>query len=97
MDTLQKTITIPAGCSATLNYFLWIDTDESGSTVYDRLTLTANGQTLSTFSNVNAGTGYVQRSSSLAAFAGQSVTLKWTGTEDVSLATSFLIDDVSTS
>jgi Zn-dependent metalloprotease len=96
-DTLQKTITIPAGCSATLNYFLWIDTNESGSTVYDRLTLTANGQTLSTFSNVNAGTGYVQRSSSLAAFAGQSVTLKWTGTEDVSLATSFLIDDVSTS
>jgi Zn-dependent metalloprotease len=96
-DTLQKVISIPAGCSATLNYFLWIDTDEAPGTAYDRLTLTANGTTLATFSNVNSGTGYVARSSSLAAFAGQSVTLKWTGVEDPSLQTSFLIDDVSTS
>jgi Zn-dependent metalloprotease len=96
-DTLQQVFTVPSGCNATLNYYLWIDTDESGSTVFDRLTLTANGTTLATFSNVNAGTGYVLRSASLAAFAGQSVTLKWTGTEDASLATNFLIDDVSTS
>ncbi len=96
-DSLQKVISIPAGCSATLNYFLWIDTDEAPGTAYDRLTLTANGTTLATFSNVNSGTGYVARSSSLAAFAGQSVTLKWTGVEDQSLQTSFLIDDVSTS
>ncbi len=96
-DTLQKTFAIPAGCSATLNYYLLIDTDDEPSAAYDKLTLTANGQTLATFSNLDAGTGYVLRSASLAAFAGQSVTLKWTGTEDASLATSFLIDDVSTS
>jgi Zn-dependent metalloprotease len=96
-DSLQQVITIPAGCNATLNYFLFIDTDEGTSTAFDKLTLTANGQTLATFSNQNAGSGYVLRSSSLAAYAGQSVTLKWTGVEDTSLQTSFLIDDVSTS
>jgi Zn-dependent metalloprotease len=96
-DTLQQTISVPAGCNATLSYYLWIDTEDEPSAAYDKLTLTANGQTLATFSNLNAGSGYVQRSSSLAAFAGQSVTLKWTGTEDAFLATNFLIDDVSTS
>ncbi len=96
-DTLQQTISIPSGCNATLNYYLWIDTDDYPSAAYDTLKLTANGQTLATFSNLNAGSGYVQRSVGLGAFAGQSVTLKWTGTEDVSLQTSFLIDDVSTS
>jgi hypothetical protein len=37
----------------------------------------------------------VQRSVNLSAYAGQSVTLKWTGTEDVSLQTSFFIDDTA--
>jgi hypothetical protein len=45
------------------------------------------------FSNVNKGTGYVQRSVSLSAYAGQTVTIKWTGTEDSSLQTSFFVDD----
>ncbi|HYQ69223.1 M4 family metallopeptidase [Actinophytocola sp.] len=96
-DTLQQTITVPSGCSATLNYYLWIDTDDEPSSAFDTLTLTANGTTLATFSNLDSGSGYVLRSSSLAAFAGQSVVLKWTGTEDAGLATNFLIDDVSTS
>jgi Zn-dependent metalloprotease len=96
-DTLQQVISVPSGCSATLNYYLHIDTSESGSTVYDKVTLTANGTTLATFSNANAAAGYTLRSSSLAAYAGQSVTLKWTATEDPSLQTSFVIDDVSTS
>jgi Zn-dependent metalloprotease len=96
-DTLQQTLTIPSGCSATLNYYLWIDTDDGTSTVFDKLTLTANGTTIASFSNTNAGSGYVLRSTSLAAFAGQTVILKWTGVEDASLATNFLIDDVSTS
>jgi Zn-dependent metalloprotease len=96
-DTLQQTISVPSGCSATLNYFLFIDTVDDPSAAFDKLTLTANGQTLASFSNLDAGSGYVARTASLAAFAGQSVTLKWTGVEDPSLYTSFLIDDVSTS
>ena len=94
-DTLSQAVTIPAGCTATLTYYLWIDSQEGTSYPYDTLTLTANGTAVQKFSNVNQGTGYVKRTVSLSAYAGKSVTLKWTGSEDASLATSFLIDDTA--
>ncbi|HEY2272132.1 MAG TPA: putative Ig domain-containing protein [Jatrophihabitantaceae bacterium] len=94
-DTLSQSVTIPSGCSATLTYYLYINTSETSSTAYDKLTVTANGTTVQSFSNANHGTGYVQRSVSLNAYAGQTVTIKWTGTEDSSLQTSFLIDDTA--
>jgi hypothetical protein len=37
----------------------------------------------------------VQRSFNLSAYAGQTVTVKFTGTEDSSLGTSFVIDDTA--
>jgi hypothetical protein len=95
-DTLSQSVAIPSGCSATLTYYLWISSSEtSTTTAYDKLTLTANGTSVQSFSNVNKGSGYVQRTVSLNAYAGQTVTLKWTGTEDSSLQTSFLIDDAA--
>jgi subtilase family serine protease len=94
-DTLAQTVTIPAGCTATLSYYLWIDSSEGTSHAYDTLKLTANSTSVQTFSNVNKGTGYVQRTVSLSSFAGGSVALKWTGSEDSSLATSLLIDDAA--
>jgi serine protease len=95
-DTLSQTVTIPAGCTnATLGYYLHIDTQETGTTAYDKLTVSINGTTKATFSNVNAATGYTLHTLSLASYAGQSVTIKFTGTEDSSLATSFVIDDTS--
>ena len=94
-DTLSQSITIPAGCSATLSYYLSISSSEGTSTAYDKLTVTVNGTSVQSFSNVNKGTGYVQRSVSLSAYAGQTVTLKWTGTEDSSLPTSFFVDDTA--
>lgn len=94
-DTLSQAVTIPAGCAASLTYYLWIDSAEGTSTAYDKLTVTANGTTVQTLSNVNQGTGYVKRTVSLSSYAGQTVTIKWTGTEDSSLATSFLIDDTA--
>ena len=51
--------------------------------------------TLGTFSNLHKGTSYVQRSLNLSAFTGRTVTLRLTGTEDASLATSFVVDDTS--
>jgi kumamolisin len=92
-DTLSQTVTIPAGCKATFSFWLHIDTAETGSTAYDKLTLTANGTVLKTYSNVDAASGYTQRTFDLSAYAGQTVTLKFTGTEDSSLQTSFVIDD----
>jgi hypothetical protein len=94
-DTLSQTVSIPSGCAASLTYYLYIASDEGTGHAYDTLKVSANGTTVQTFSNVNQGTGYVKRTVSLSSYAGQSVTLKWTGTEDSSLATNFLIDDTA--
>ena len=51
--------------------------------------------TLATYSNLNKATGYTLKSFNVAAFAGQTVTLQFTGTEDSSLQTSFVIDDTA--
>ena len=93
-DTLSQSVRIPAGCHATLTYWLRIDTQESGQTAYDVLKLSVNNTTLQTFSNVNAGP-YAQRSVDISAYAGTTAAIKWTGTEDASLATSFFIDDTA--
>jgi len=96
-DTLSQTVTIPASCtSATFTYYLHIDTAETTTTTaYDKLTVTAGTTTLASYSNLNSAAGYTQRSVSLSGFAGQTVTLKFTGTEDSSLQTSFVIDDAA--
>jgi len=57
--------------------------------------LIVNGTTVQSFSNVNKGSTYVQRSVNVSSYAGQTITLKWTGTEDYSLATSFFVDDTT--
>ena len=96
-DTLTQTVTIPAGCrNSTFSFWLHIDTAETTTTTqFDKLTITANGTTLATFSNLNHAAGYQQHSVSLGSFAGSSVTLKFTGTEDSSLQTSFVVDDTA--
>jgi hypothetical protein len=96
-DTLSQTVTIPAGCTATtVSFWLHIDTAETTTTTqFDKLTITANGTTLATFSNLSHASGYTQHRYSLGSFAGQAVTLKFTGTEDASLQTSFVIDDTA--
>jgi len=95
-DTLSQSVTIPAGCThTTFSFWLHIDTAETTTTTqFDKLTVTAGTTTLATFSNLNHATGS-QRSFSLGSFAGTSVTLKFTGTEDSSLQTSFVIDDTA--
>jgi len=102
-DSVSQTITIPAGkTSASLTFYLHIDTQESGSTAYDKLTVSAtpsggSAATLATYSNVNAASGYVLRTISLNSYIGKTVTIKFSGTEDASLATSFVLDDVAVS
>jgi hypothetical protein len=54
--------------------------------------------TLGSFSNrnaVSAPNSYTQRSFSLATWRGQTVRLQFRGTTDVTLPTSFRLDDVS--
>ncbi|SBT67379.1 Zn-dependent amino-or carboxypeptidase, M28 family [Micromonospora sediminicola] len=96
-DTLSQSVTLPAGCASyTLAFWLHIDSAETTtSTAYDKLTVQVGSTTLATYSNLNKATGYTQRTFNLAAYAGQTVTLKWTGVEDSSLQTSFVLDDVT--
>ncbi|MFG2056408.1 S8 family serine peptidase [Micromonospora sp. NPDC048930] len=102
-DTLSQAVSLPSGCTS-YNFTFWLHIDSSESTTsvqYDKLTvqvLNSSGTvlaTLATYSNLNKAAGYTQRSFSLAAYAGQTVTLRFTGTEDVSLQTSFVIDDTA--
>ncbi|KAA2266532.1 M4 family peptidase [Solihabitans fulvus] len=94
-DTLSQSVAIPAGCHATLTYYLHIDTAETGSTAYDKLTVTSGTTTLASYSNVDAASGYVLRTVDVSSFAGQTLALKFTGVEDSSLQTSFVIDDAA--
>ncbi|QDY08638.1 M4 family peptidase [Micromonospora sp. HM134] len=94
-DTVTQSVAIPAGCRATLSFWLHIDTAESGSTAYDKLTVKAGSTTLATYSNVNAASGYVQRSFDVSALAGSTVTISFSGVEDSSLQTSFVVDDTA--
>ncbi|MGW4807029.1 hydrolase [Kitasatospora sp. NPDC004272] len=95
-DTLAQTVTLPAGCAAyTLSFWLHIDSAASSTSAFDTLTVTANGTTLAGYNNTNAATGYQQRTFNLAGYAGQSVTLKFTGAEDYTKQTSFVLDDVN--
>ncbi|MER6204435.1 putative Ig domain-containing protein [Streptomyces sp. NPDC001642] len=95
-DTLSQSVTVPSGCKATFTFYLHIDTAETTtSTAYDKLTVTAGSTTLATYSNLNKATGYAQKSFDLSSFAGSTVTLKFSGVEDSSLQTSFVLDDTA--
>jgi subtilase family serine protease len=96
-DTVSQTVTIPAACThTTVSFWLHVDTAETTTTTqFDKLTVTAGTTTVATFSNLNHNTGYALETFSLGSFAGQSVTLKFSGTEDSSLQTSFVIDDTA--
>ena len=95
-DTLSQSVAIPAGCGATLTFYVHIDSAETTtSTAYDRLTVKAGSTTLATYSNLNKASGYSLKSFNLSSFAGQTVTISFTGTEDSSLQTSFVIDDTA--
>jgi hypothetical protein len=102
-DTLAQTVTLPSGCASySLSFWLHIDTAETTtSTKYDTLSvqiLNSSGAvlaTLASYSNLDHNTGYLQRTFTVAAYAGQTVTIKFTGTEDYTQQTSFVIDDTA--
>jgi serine protease len=102
-DRVSQTVSVPSGCSNyTFSFWLHIDTAETTtSTAYDTLrvqVLNSSGtvlSTLGTYSNLNHASGYAQHTFNLAAYAGQTVTLRFTGSEDSSLQTSFVIDDTA--
>jgi len=95
-DTLSQTLTVPLGChTATLTFWLQISSQDAGTTAHDTLTVKVNGVTVGTYSNLDR-TGYVPKSISLSSsYVGKQVTITFTGTEDTSKATSFVVDDTA--
>ena len=102
-DYAYQQVTIPSSAtSATLTFWLRIDTSETTTTTaYDKLSvqvLDSAGnllQTLATYSNLNANNTYVQKSFDLNNRIGQTIRIRFYGTEDISLQTSFVIDDTA--
>jgi hypothetical protein len=100
-DTLRQSVTIPANAmSATLSFWLHIDTDETTTTTaFDTLAVQVRNNsgtvlaTLATYSNLNANTGFRQVSFNLLTYAGQSIQINLVGAEDSTLQTSFVMDD----
>ncbi|MFU8874887.1 M4 family metallopeptidase [Micromonospora sp. SL4-19] len=102
-DTLSQSVSLPAGCTS-YNFSFWLHIDSAETTTisaYDTLkvqVLNSSGTvlaTLATYSNLNKAAGYSQKSFSLAAYAGQTVTLKFTAAEDILYQTSFVVDDTA--
>jgi hypothetical protein len=102
-DTLAQTVTLATGCANyQLSFWLHTNTTEtSTTTAYDTLAvqvLNSAGAvlaTLHTYSNLDHNTGYAQHTFDLSAYAGQSTTVKFTGSEDYEKQTSFVIDDTA--
>jgi phosphatidylserine/phosphatidylglycerophosphate/cardiolipin synthase-like enzyme len=100
-DTLAQTVTIPATCkTATLSFWLYIDSTDPTSKAYDTFTtqvLNSSGTvlaTLGTLSNQNESSGYVEYSYSMSSYIGQTVTIEFTGVETYTSGdTSFYEDD----
>ena len=102
-DTLSQTVTLPAGSTHyDLNFWLHIDTQEQTTVMAnDHLWVQVLDQsgnvlgTLATYSNLNHNTGYALHTLNMAPYAGQTVTIKFTGTEDSSNKTDFVVDYTS--
>jgi hypothetical protein len=102
-DSATQTVTIASTVTtATLTFWLHIDTAETTTTTaFDKLTVQVLNSsntvlaTLGTFSNLNKAAGYQQHSFDVSSFKGQTIKIKFTGTEDVSLQTSFVLDDIA--
>jgi len=100
-DTLGQTVTIPAGCStASLSFWLHIDTAQrTKRTAYDTLTVTLRSPsgsvlaTLASYSNLDAASGYSQHTFDVSQFAGQQLSVTFSGTENERRQTSFVLDD----
>jgi len=102
-ETLYQSVAIPStATTATLSFYLHIDTAETTTTTaYDKLVVSLQNssgttlKTLATYSNLNKASGYTLRTFDVSAYKGQTVRVYFKGTEDSSLQTSFVVDNVS--
>ncbi|MES2049658.1 MAG: Ig-like domain-containing protein [Pseudomonadota bacterium] len=102
-DSLYQQITIPStATSATLSFWLKVDSDETTTTqAYDTLQVQVRNSsgtvlaTLASYSNLNKGSTFLNKSFDLSSYKGQSIRIYFLGVEGSVTATSFIVDDVS--
>jgi subtilisin family serine protease len=102
-DSAYQQVAIPAtATTATLSFWLRITTAETTTTTaFDKLNVQITDSagtvlaTLATYSNLNASASYAQKSFNVIAYKGQTIRVRFLGTEDSSLQTSFLVDDTA--
>jgi hypothetical protein len=89
---VQQSVTVPANAPY-LRFYRWMGSGDAPGYDFGRVKI--NGTTVLTFDLSQNTSGWVIHSVSLAAYAGQSVTLRFEATTDGSLISSWLLDDVS--
>ncbi len=101
-DTVEQTVTLPSGAgSATLVVHVRVVTAETTTrTAYDTLKVqvvdgSGAATTLTTVSNLDASSGYRELALDVTPWLGSTVTVRFLGREDGSLATSFYLDDLA--
>jgi Zn-dependent metalloprotease len=102
-EYIYQAVAIPSNVtSATLSFYMHIDTAETTtSKVYDKLVVSLQNtsgttlKTLATYSNLNKAAGYVLKTFDVSAYKGQTVRVYFKATEDSSLQTSFVLDNIS--
>lgn len=98
-EYIEQSVTVPA--NGTLTYWWYQTSAEATTTAYDYLRVqvfNSSGTlltTLKTWSNVNARNTWKLDTRSMAAYAGQTVRLRFTVKTDSSLKSAFFIDDIS--
>lgn len=101
-QSIFQQVVLPANsCTATLSFFLRVATTETASVPNDTLKvqiLDGTGKllkNLGTFSNLNKSANYVKKQFNVLAFKGKTIRVRFIGTENASLKTTFLVDDVA--
>jgi PKD repeat protein len=102
-EHVAQSVAIPAGkTSATLGFYMWVQTDETTTTkVDDKLDVEVYGSTgallatLATYSNLDVSNAYVVHTFDMTPYIGQTVSIRFVGTNNATLPTYWLLDDVT--
>lgn len=102
-DSLYQQVTIPSTVStASLSFWLKVVSSETTTTqAYDTLKVQVRNSsgtvigTLASYSNLNKGSSYLNKTFDLTSYKGQTIRIYFLGVEGSVTATSFLIDDIS--
>lgn len=103
-DAIFQAVTLPSSTTkVVLSFWLFISTNETSTTCFDHFFArlrTSSGSTISTVqSKCNSNVGWTQYTfdvtSTLSTFHGQAIQVYFGSTTDVSLTSSFFVDDVA--